>query len=156
MLGISITNVNQLERIQRYFTSRRFARVFPGFTNVSYMKRLDLLHLEPLECYLYKIDLHNMYRILQTDFSVPSIKISYSNRRPNRLCVSKVRSTFRRSFYVHRTIMLWNRHLSDSDLLSLTHLKSVLSGQTFDSFVKGSVFKALWAVCAVLQKLQLQ
>ena len=84
-----------------------------------------------------------MYRLLHADLSVPSIQISYSKRRFNRLCVCAVRSALRKSFYVHRIIMLWNRYLSYANLLSLTHLKSVLTGQTFKSFVKGSAVKAL-------------
>ena len=134
----SITNINQLEKIQRYFTTRLYFRMYPKSAKISYNNRLSLFHLEPLESYLYKIDLHNMYRILHGDLSVPSVKVSYSSLRPNRLCVSKVCRALRRSFYVHRTITLWNRYLSYADLCSLTHLKSILSQQTFDSFLKGS------------------
>ena len=116
----SMTSINRIEQIQRYFTNCLYKRVFPGNAKVSYIERLNLFYLEPLECFLYKIYLHNMYRLLHADLSVFSIQISYSKRRPNRLCVCvrAVRSALRKSFYVHRTIMLLNRYLSYANLLS--------------------------------------
>ena len=139
----SVCNINQIERIQRFFSKRLYSRLFPGCEMVPYLLRLGLFQLEPLECRLYKIDLLNMYRILNHDLFTPSINVSFSPRCPNRLCVSRVSCSVRKFFFLHRTIMLWNRYLAYSALTSLSQLKSTLSGQTFASCVKGSASKAL-------------
>ena len=90
----SISNINSIERIQRYFTNRLYSRLFPGSPKISYKSRLDFFNLHPLETHLYKIDLLNMYRLLHNDLPLPGVGISRSTRRPNRIYVSKVNSSY--------------------------------------------------------------
>ena len=138
----SIHNLDCIEKIQRYFTKRLYIRVFSRSCDVSYTERLQIFKLESLESYYCKVDIVNLFKIMYCNLFSPGIIIPHSPRRPNRLCVSRVHSTARRAFFIHRTVMLWNRYLSFADLSSLNHLKSYLANQTLSAHIKGSAFKA--------------
>ena len=56
-----LTDIDRIERVQRYFTRRLFARCGHVYTN--YLQRLNVLNLEPLEVRRIRFDLKMTYNI---------------------------------------------------------------------------------------------
>ena len=94
-------------------------------------------------------DLLLLYRILNSLIIVPNLEFKSSVSRCNRLIVSRPCCSLERSFYVHRTSMLWNRYLTKLDFSSRSAFKKSVMSLPLSSSLRGSAFKAIWAVRAV-------
>ena len=57
---------------------------------------------------------------------------------------------FLKSYYLHRTLMIWNKYISYKQFESLAHFKSFVSTLPFLTMFNGCILKALWALRAVL------
>ena len=139
---ISVNNIDQIEKIQKYFTKRLYLRLYPKTAIPKYSDRLVLFKLDLLEIHFIKRDLCTLYRLVNNILEIPGLHLPRSTRLPNRLQVPSVRSTADRSFYLHRTIMIWNKFLSYTQFTSFVQFKSFLNTLHFDSVYKGSALKA--------------
>ena len=117
-------------------------RLYPKTAIPKYSDRLILFKLDLLEIQLIKRDLCILYRLVNNVLVVPGLHLPRSTRLPNRLQVSSVRSAAYRSFYLHRTIMIWNKFLSYAQLTSFCQFKSFLNTLHFDGVCKCSALKA--------------
>ena len=123
---VSISNINQLEKIQRYFSKRLYIRLYHKTLIPNYVDRLALFHLDPLEVYLIKKDLCILYRLSNGPLEVPGVNVIRSPHLPARLQISSVRTSLYRSFFLHRTIMIWNKCLSYKNFASFGQFKSFI------------------------------
>ena len=73
--------------------------------------------------HLIKKDLCISYRLTNGSLEVPGVNVLRSPRLPARLQISSVRTTLYRSFYLHRTIMIWNKYLSYKHFASFGQFK---------------------------------
>ena len=96
-----------------YFTKRLYLRLYPKtlIPNNKYADRLGFFRLDPLEIHLIKKDLYILYRLVNGILEVPGVNVLRSPRLPASLQISSVRTTLYRSFYLHRTIMIWKKYL---------------------------------------------
>lgn len=139
---ISVQNISRIEKIQKYFTKRLYARLYPKMPIPNYNDRLVVFQLKPLEALLIKSDLCILYRLLNGSLVVPGVSVSRRDRLPGCLQVSSVRTTTSRSFYLHRTIMIWNRFFSYKQFESYAHFKSFIDDLNFIPVYRGNALKA--------------
>ena len=140
---VSVSNINEIEKIQKYFTKRLYLRLYPNTLIPKYADRLGLFHLVPLEFQLIKIDLVVLYRFANGILEVPGVNVLRSHHLPARLQITSLRTTLCRSFYLHRTIMIWNKFLSYKQFSSIAQFKSFIDTLSLDRVCKGSALKAL-------------
>ena len=105
---VSILNIKNVERIQKYLTKRMYARIHPHQSVPKYKLRLVELGLNPLEVELLCFYLFNQSKLMHGLYSVPDIEFKHSAQLERRLAVSRVRTSKRRNFYISRVITLWN------------------------------------------------
>ena len=108
----------------------------------SYSVRIRELGLCPYELKSLRTDLLLLYRIINCAVVVPGVELSKSSIRPNRLVVSRPGCSLERFFFMHRTVMLWNRYLTDFDFSSPGAFKTSLMSLSFSNSLRGSAFKA--------------
>ena len=110
-----ITEIKQLEKIQKRFTKRLCKKTNTKFSD--YYDRLRLLKLETLEERRLKLDLITLFKILQDhiyidfreDFFINLSTQQFNLRGHNqRLFISKFSGTIRQNFFTNRIIPLWN------------------------------------------------
>ena len=138
----SVYTVNQIEKIQKYFTKRLYIRLFPNTIIPNYSYRLGLFQMDPLEVRLIRIDLCFLYCLLVRDIVVDRVSVLRSPRLPGRLQITSVRTINRRSFFIHRTVMLWNKYFSYNQFTSLSQFRSSVNNLPLIQICKGSAFKA--------------
>ena len=138
----NISNVNNLEKVQKYFTRRLFFRLYPNLPVPNYRLRLLQFNLLSIEVLMLKVDLVTLYKIINGSYSLSNISVVFSNHCPTRILVPRVNTTLRRDFYFSRTIRLWNGVVKNRVFVSLSDFMSYISTLSFDSFVKGCAFKA--------------
>ena len=94
-------------------------------------------------------DLLLLYRIFKFSIIVSGLELPESSFRPNRLVVSRSCCSLQRVLFVHRTVMLWNRHSSKFDFSSRSAFKTSVFALPLSSSLRGSAFKDFWAVRAI-------
>ena len=136
------------KKIQRYFTKRLFCRLRPMDVIPKYSHRLKMLGLCSYEERALRTDIMLLYRIMTSAVVVPGFELPSSVSRPNWLIVRRPNCSLQRSFFAHRTVVLWNRYFNKLDLSSPCSFKSSLSSLNLSTSLRGSAFKANWAVRA--------
>ena len=136
---VRISNIKNVERIQKYFTKRLYARIHPNQSVPKYKLRLVEFGLDSLEVELLCFDLLNFYKLMHGLYFVPDIDFKHSAHLEGRLAVSRVRTSKRRNFYISRVITLWNRYASCCCSSNLSEFRSYLSNLRFDSSLKASL-----------------
>ena len=105
----SVGYINKLESVQRRFTKK-----LKDLSALSYNKRLELLHIERLECRRLKSDLIMCYKILHRLVALsPDEFFMYSNVLHTRghsfkLTVPNSRINARANFFSVRVVKIWN------------------------------------------------
>ena len=92
---------------------------------------------------LIKKDLCIFYRLINGTLEVPGVNVLCSPRLPARLQISSVRITLYRSFYLHNTVMIWNKYLSYKHFASFGQFKSFIDELHLLPVCKESALKAL-------------
>ena len=107
-----VTEIDDLEKVQRYFTRRLFARATMG--EVPYVERLRRLDLEPLELRRLISDLVMVYKILNNEVDLRTDQFfEYSNAPNNRghscrLRPAKHNTNYLKHSFSVRVIDAWN------------------------------------------------
>ena len=137
-VNISCNNTNLIEKIQRFFTKRLYRRIYSSNIIPSYPDRLALFGLR---CYEYRskaTDLTILYRMINGSLVVPGVVFTRSSHKPNRFILCRPSSSLQRDFFVHRTLSLWNKYLSNMQITSFHDFKHHLSTLSLSSFQTGS------------------
>ena len=87
-VNASIRNVNEIEKILRFFTRRLFRRFRPSAAVPKFSSRLKEFGLCSYEERSLRNDLLLLHRIFKFSSIVPGVELSESSFRPNRLVVS--------------------------------------------------------------------
>jgi hypothetical protein len=131
-----LSDINKIERVQRKFTKR-----IPGFSNICYEERLNILCLTTLELRRLHFDLILVYKIINKlvdiDFDT-FFQFSNSNTRGNslKLFLPRTNKTFVQKAFSSRVIEPWNS-LPDSLVLSpLFSFKNGLKRINLNRFLK--------------------
>ena len=138
--------IDLLENVQRKFTKR-----INSISHLSYLERLSILNLEPLELRRLKADLTMYYKIINNLTCIDS-KLVFAFRQPslrtNRLTShrfalqkpAKSLQTLSNSFF-YRAIDVWNGLPDDVfSANSLPTFKNHINKIDFNAFLIGSVF----------------
>ena len=137
-----VNYIDKCERVQRYFTKR-----LQGMWNMSYLNRLELLHLEILEERRIYNDLicafklfHGLYNLNVNDFFV----LAKNSTRGHAFKIVKqfCKHTFARLFFTYSITNIWNSlpdHIVCS--YSLVNFKRKLHNFNVTQFCKGRAFK---------------
>ena len=135
--------IDQLENVQRRFTKR-----VTTLKNYSYLERLAILGLEPLELRRLRCDLIQYYKIFNnlTPLSPSDYFTVHQPSLSSRASSSLLIKPFKRPNYVlssffYRSIDCWNSlSLTVKQSKSLRVFKSDLPSIDLTKFLKGSVF----------------
>ena len=116
-----------LERVQRYYTRRLFAKC--GLKSVDYEQRLRLLSIDRLDVRRAKLDLLLCYKIFHglTDGCDELLSTSFHNRtaRHQHHLVKELSGCLaRRTFFSNRVVSMWNQLPVDIALGSEENFKS--------------------------------
>src|SRR5271155_3571062 len=108
---INIGQIAKIERIQRYFTRRLYARM--RWDATSYQNRLDRLKLVTLEQRRLTFDLSMVYRLLHNEVSLSFEKFFRKNHRPSRghklqLQIERANTNVRSQSFSFRSRGVWN------------------------------------------------
>ena len=85
------TFMNGIEKIQRYFTKRLFAKTHSGFPIPSYDERLKVFELLPVESSCVLMDILLLYKILSKRMAV-QFSPSFSQHNSSRVVLHPVAS----------------------------------------------------------------
>ena len=106
-----VVNMNELEKIQKYFTRRLFFRINGKALRPNYNYRLKLFGLQTLESSCVKSDLLMLYKLLY-ELIESSFKPIFSTRKPTRIIFQTTVSKTCRASFFHRSLVLWNKYVS--------------------------------------------
>ena len=127
-----IGNIDKVESVQQYFTRR-----LPGYANLPYCMRLELLDLEMLESRRVKFDIILYFKVEKNLVYIDiaeSLRPQFSHRGHNKnLYHFFSRTNVRKFFWSNRIVKHWNKLSS-----STVNCKSV---ESFKKHVKPIVFK---------------
>jgi predicted nucleic acid-binding Zn ribbon protein len=137
--------IDQLEKVQRRYTKR-----VPSLSHLSYLERLSILNLEPLELRRLKLDLILYYKIIHNLTSISPSQY-FQLQQPTRCLrtplighVLKKPNTFNRrllSSFFNRCIDCWNNlPETTKEATSVFQFKKSLSEIDFAIYLKGSAF----------------
>ena len=102
-------SVDLLEKAQR-----RITKWCPGLANLPYQSRLEILNLLSLTSRFDRGDLIETFKILNNHYNIPGqLYFTLSNNTRTRghslkLALPKFRTDFRKFFFSHRVVHLWN------------------------------------------------
>ena len=95
----TVTNINNIEKIQKYFTRRLFHRLHPNVPVPDYRSRLSLFELISLEVLILKTDLITLYKIMHNHYLLNNVSVNFSYHCPTRLITPRVNTSLSRDFY---------------------------------------------------------
>ncbi len=138
-------DVSRLERVQRYFTRRLFARCKLPY--VSYKERLNLLNLEPLNLRRLHIDLIQYFKMIRKYSNLSSTKFfqlasmgggvtGQTRGHPYKIRVQAVRVDVRKHIFSNRAILAWNSLSKDTVCApSIFSFKKKLKTERLNTFL---------------------
>ena len=133
-VNISASNAAQIEKIPRFFSRRLYRRLYPSKPVPSYSVRLKLFGMQSYGSRSKIIDLTVLYRFINGSLVIPGIELIRSLHKPGRFLLSRPLSSLERSFFIHRTLTLWNKCLSCSRFVSFNEINKHISSPSFLSF----------------------
>jgi hypothetical protein len=137
--------IDQIENVQRRYTKR-----VPSLSHLSYLERLSILNLEPLEIRRLKHDLTLYYKIIHNLTSIPPSQYFLPHQPSRCLRTPLVGHVLQKppifnshllSSFFCRCIDCWNHLPPKATEASTVHqFKKALSDIDLTAYLKGSVF----------------
>ena len=103
--------MNNVEKIQKYFTRRLFHKIHGKTPRPQYSERLKLFNLHSLESNIIKLDLLLLYKILHGLIDSTFKPVLSTHKVTRFVFQSTVSRKYRNSFF-HRSLVLWNKYIA--------------------------------------------
>ena len=140
----SLSNVNSIEKILKYFTKRLWNRLYPLIPAPCYLSRLSKFNLTSIELNRIRSDFILFFKILRNFPAVPSLSITFSKFCSHRVTVNLIKSKSTRRFFLHRTSMLWNKLVHDNSFndMSVHQFKAFVNSLNLTPHFEGRALEA--------------
>ena len=109
----SAPSFKMIEKVQKIFTRRLYAKLYPNTNIPVYNTRLQTFGLSSLSELFTQNHLMTLNRIILSKMKSLYFKPSFSSRKRNLICVTSINSSLYRNSFFHNALILWNdRHSS--------------------------------------------
>ena len=110
----------------------------------SYPVRLKEFSLMPFETRLMISDLLRLLCIIRGFVFLSNSKIKFSQLRPYRMNLSRVNTTRCKNYFLHRTLLLWNKITRNSSCLTMLfeQFRKLIASINLIPHIHGSALKA--------------
>ena len=129
---VSSCNISNIEKIQKRFTKRLYARIYPNTSFANYESRLSLFKLTAIKASAEFTDILTLFKIIHKQLSVQCIPLKFSSLNHSRLIVNSIKSGLFRNSFFHRSLTQWNSRFRTltSPPLSYSELRHLFESST--------------------------